>query len=140
MALFITRQLLLQRADRALLDLRAFTSLNFPISVATTFITMMALFGAVILLPIYARSVLGMEPLVAGLLLLLGGMLMGILGRISGRIYDRRDLRVLLVPGALLVSASFWGLSFGTETTPLYFVLAAHIVLSLGLSLMFTRC
>jgi DHA2 family lincomycin resistance protein-like MFS transporter len=138
LALFITRQLLLQRTDRALLDLRTFSSRNFTISVATTFITMMALFGAIILLPIYVQSVLGMEPLVAGLLLLPGGILMGILGRVSGRIYDRRGPRVLLVPGALLVSASFWGLSFATETTPLYLVLAAHIVFSLGLSLMFT--
>jgi DHA2 family lincomycin resistance protein-like MFS transporter len=138
LALFIARQLRLQRSDRALLDLRTFSSRNFTISLATTFVTMMALFGAIILLPIYVQSVLGMEPLVAGLLLLPGGILMGILGRVSGRIYDRRGPRVLLVPGALLVTASFAGLTFITATTSVYYVLAAHIVLSLGLSLMFT--
>jgi DHA2 family lincomycin resistance protein-like MFS transporter len=138
LALFITRQLLLQRTDRALLDLRTFTSRNFTIAVATTFVTMMALFGAIILLPIYVQSVLGMDPFISGLLLLPGGILMGILGRVSGRIYDRRGPRVLLVPGALLVGASFWALSFVSETTPLLFVLGAHIVLSIGLSLMFT--
>jgi DHA2 family lincomycin resistance protein-like MFS transporter len=42
------------------------------------------------------------------------------------------------VPGALLIGASFVALSFASETTPIYLVLIAHIVWSLGLALMLT--
>ncbi|MBJ2121374.1 multidrug efflux MFS transporter [Arthrobacter sp. MSA 4-2] len=138
LALFIVRQIRLQRADRALLDLRTFTSRNFTLAILTTFLAFMALFGTIILLPIYVQSVLGESPLVAGLLLLPGGVLIGVLGPWTGRVFDRRGPRLLLVPGALLIGISFVALSFASETTPIYLVLIAHIVWSLGLALMLT--
>ncbi|MPY11030.1 MDR family MFS transporter [Arthrobacter bussei] len=138
LALFITRQLVLQRRDAALLDLRVFTSGNFTISIVAIAVSMMALFGTIILIPIYVQTVLGMDPLVSGLLLLPGGLAMGLLGPVVGRIYDRRGPRVLLVPGALLVSVVFWAMTRLTETTPVQLVLVAHVFLSIGLALMFT--
>lgn len=138
LALFVARQLMLQRRDAALLDLRVFTSRNFTISIVAIAVSMMALFGTIILIPIYVQTVLGMDPLVSGLLLLPGGLVMGLLGPVVGRIYDRRGPRVLLVPGALLVSAVFWAMTQVTETTPVGLVLVAHVGLSVGLALMFT--
>ncbi|MHA7286218.1 MDR family MFS transporter [Arthrobacter sp. MDT3-44] len=138
LAAFISRQLVLQRRDAALLDLRVFTSGNFTISIVAIAVSMMALFGTIILIPIYVQSVLGLDPLVSGLLLLPGGLAMGLLGPVVGRIYDRRGPRVLLVPGALLVSAVFWSMTRVTETTPAHLVLVAHVLLSVGLALMFT--
>ena len=138
LAAFVTLQLVLQRRDAALLDLRVFTSKNFSISITVIAVSMMALFGTIILLPIYAQSVLGLTPFESGLLLLPGGICMGLLGPIVGRIYDRRGPRVLLVPGAFLVSAVFWSMTQVTETTLVPLVLMAHISLSIGLALMFT--
>ncbi|BBE22621.1 MFS transporter [Arthrobacter sp. MN05-02] len=135
---FVSRQLVLQRRDAALLDLRVFASRNFTISIVAIAISMMALFGTIILIPIYVQTVLGMDPLVSGLLLLPGGLAMGLLGPVVGRIYDRRGPRVLLVPGALLVSGVFWSMTRVTETTPVSLVLVAHVLLSVGLALMFT--
>lgn len=138
LAAFVTRQLVLHRRDAALLDLRVFTSRNFSISITVIAVSMMALFGTIILIPIYAQSVLGLTPFQSGLLLLPGGICMGVLGPIVGRIYDRRGPRVLLIPGAFLVSAVFWCMTQVTETTPVPLVLVAHISLSIGLALMFT--
>ncbi len=138
LGLFVARQLMLQRRDAALLDLRVFTSRNFTISIVAIAVSMMALFGTIILIPIYVQTVLGMDPLVSGLLLLPGGLAMGLLGPVVGRIYDRRGPRVLLVPGAFLVSAVFWSMTQVTETTPVWLVLVAHVLLSVGLALMFT--
>ena len=53
---FIARQLVLQRRDRALLDLRTFQSRTFTVSILVLAISMMALFGTVILLPIYLQG------------------------------------------------------------------------------------
>jgi DHA2 family lincomycin resistance protein-like MFS transporter len=85
MAVFIWRQIVLSRQDKALLDLRTFLSRNYTVSVLTMAIAMMALFGTVILLPIYTQNVLGLDTLQTGLLLLPGGLLMGLLApRLAG--------------------------------------------------------
>jgi DHA2 family lincomycin resistance protein-like MFS transporter len=63
---------------------------------------------------------------------------MGLAAPFVGRLYDRFGPRVLVVPGSILVSLALWSLTLVSETTPVGMVLAAHIVMSLGLALMFT--
>ena len=138
LGLFIIRQLRLQRWDRALLDLRTFASVSFTIATSMLVISMIALFGTIIVLPIYVQNVLGLDPLATGLLLLPGGLLMGVLGPVVGRIYDRRGPTVLVVPGSVIVSAVFWGMTQLGQGTPFLFVLFAHLGLSIGLALLFT--
>lgn len=138
LVLFILRQLALQRGDRAFLDLRTFTSRGFTVAVIMMVIMMGALFGTVILLPIYTQDVLGIEPAASGLLLVPGSLLMGVAGPFVGRLYDRVGPRPLIVPGAIIVSLVFWGLTMLSETTPWGLVLAAHVALSVGLAFMFT--
>lgn len=138
LAVFILRQVSLARREKALLDLRVFRSGTFSVAIAMLAISMMALFGTLIILPIYTQSVLGLSTLSTGLLLLPGGLLMGILAPFVGRIYDRFGPRVLLIPGSIIVSAAFWGMTLFTATTAWGWVLAAHITMSLGLALLFT--
>ncbi|PZE68270.1 MFS transporter [Curtobacterium sp. MCBD17_021] len=138
LAVFIVRQTRLQRRDAALLDLRTFSTKGFTIPIVAMAISFMAMFGTLILLPIYLERVLGLEVLDVGLLLLPGGLLMGLLSPIVGRIYDRRGPRVLLIPGSIIISGVLWALSTVTVDTSVWFVLGAHVVLSLGLALTFT--
>ncbi|NYD65513.1 DHA2 family efflux MFS transporter permease subunit [Agromyces atrinae] len=138
LAAFIIRQLLLQRRDRALLDLRTFRSGNFSVAMGVMTIVTIALFGTLIVLPIYMQEVIQLDPLQTGLLLLPGSLLMGLMGPIVGRLFDRHGPRVLLVPGSIIVSSALWFLTTVTETTSPFVILAAHVTLSLGLSLMFT--
>ncbi|KQR54968.1 MFS transporter [Leifsonia sp. Leaf336] len=138
LAAFITRQLLLQRKDRALLDLRTFRSPIFTVAIVLMAITTASLFGVIIVLPLYLQHVLHLDVLGTGLLLLPGGLVMGLAAPFVGRLYDRFGPRVLVVPGAILVSLVMWSLTMVTQTTPVYLVLIAHITLSLGLALMFT--
>lgn len=138
LAAFITRQLLLQRKDRALLDLRTFRSPIFTVAIVLMAITTASLFGVIIVLPLYLQHVLHLDVLGTGLLLLPGGLVMGLAAPFVGRLYDRFGPRVLVVPGAVLVSLVMWSLTMVTETTPVYLVLIAHITMSLGLALMFT--
>lgn len=135
---FILRQLHLQRSDRALLDLRTFRSRTFTISVLLMVVSMAALFGTIVLLPILLARGLGMDPMTIGLFMLPGGLLTGLLAPFVGRLYDRIGPRPLVVPGTIIVSAAFWYLSTVTPESPMGAVLAGHIVLSLGLSLLFT--
>lgn len=138
LVLFLVRQLVLQRSDRALLDLRAFRSRVFTAAVAAGGVAFLGLLGSAILLPIYLQNVLRISPLLTGLLVLPGGLVMGVLGPVVGRAYDRRGPRALLVPGTSLVTGALVVLGTVTESTPLWFVLIAHILLSIGLASVLT--
>jgi DHA2 family lincomycin resistance protein-like MFS transporter len=135
---FLVRQFVLQRTDRALLDLRPFTSRVFSASVVAASVAMVALLGAAILLPIYLQNVLGTSPLVSGLLVLPGGVVMGILGPVVGGLYDRVGPRALLLPGAAVVTVALGLLAMAGTDTPVWFVLVAHVVLSIGLAFVLT--
>ncbi|MNS69937.1 putative transport protein HsrA [compost metagenome] len=137
-AAFVRRQLALQREDRALLDLRTFASKTFSVSVVMMAISMMSLFGMLILLPIYMQNVLGLDALKTGLLLLPGGLVMGLLAPPVGTLYDKHGPTPLIVPGSVIVCGVMWALAMMNEQTPVAALLAAHVALSVGLALTFT--
>ncbi|WP_062517336.1 DHA2 family efflux MFS transporter permease subunit [Demequina gelatinilytica] len=139
LGLFVWRQIVLQRIDDALLDLRTFKVPTFAVSIVMFVILMMSLFGMIILLPLFMQGVLGLSVLQSGLLLLPGGLLMGLCAPAVGRAVDRIGPRPLLIPGAALVAGVLWTLSFLlSEATPWWALLACHVALSAGLALMFT--
>jgi DHA2 family lincomycin resistance protein-like MFS transporter len=138
LGVFVWRQLSLGPKDRALLDLRTFRVRVFTVAVIMMAFAMMSLFGIIILLPLYMQNVLGMAPLQAGLLLLPGGLMMGLLAPVVGRLFDRFGARKLVIPGAALVSAALWQMAMLGQVSPLWPVLLAHMTLSIGLALLFT--
>jgi DHA2 family lincomycin resistance protein-like MFS transporter len=138
LAAFVARQLQLQRTDRALLDLRTFRSRTFTASSVLMMVMMATLIGTIVILPIYMQSVLGLDPLTTGLLLLPGGLLMGLLGPVVGRLYDRFGARALLIPGTVLTSVALWSTTLFAVDSPVGLVVVFHVLLSAGLALVFT--
>ena len=138
LAFFVWRQLRLQREDRALLDLRTFVVRPYTFSVILFAFASLALFGALILLPIYVQNVLGYDTLESGLVLLPGGLLMGLLGPTVGRLVDRRGARFVLLPGMFVTALALWSMTLFTDTSTIWQVLATHLALSLGLAGVFT--
>lgn len=138
LALFSLRQRALQRTDEPLLDLRTFTSRTFTFSVLLMLVLMGALFGTVILLPLYLQDALHLPSLQTGLLLVPGGLTMGLLGPVVGRLFDRWGPRPLVIPGCTLVAAAMALMSRLTEHSEPGAVLALHVLLSIGLALTFT--
>ncbi|MBK4346109.1 MDR family MFS transporter [Lacisediminihabitans changchengi] len=138
LAIFVLRQLVLQRTNRALLDLRTFRVPTFTFSIAMFAISMMAMFGTIVLLPLYMVHVLHLQELQVGLLLLPGGLVMGLLAPFVGRIYDRVGPRGLLIAGASIVSGDLWAMTLLNAQSSFWMVLAAHVTLSIGLALIFT--
>ncbi|MEN3269850.1 DHA2 family efflux MFS transporter permease subunit [Pseudonocardia sp.] len=138
LAIFVARQLVLQRTDRALLDLRTFQARTFTVATAMMMLMMSTLLGTIVLLPIYMQSVLMLTPLSTGLLLLPGGVLMGVLGPVVGRLYDRFGARALVVPGAVATSAALWSTTLFGADSPIMLVVGFHLLLSVGLAFVFT--
>lgn len=137
-ALFVWRQRSLEKQNRALLDLRTLANPTFTIATVMMAILMMAMFGAFILLPIYLQDVLGLSTLQTGLLLLPGGLIMGLCAPSVGGLFDKFGPRPLVIPGAFLLVGVLWSLTLVGPATPYWMLLAAHLVLSIGLALMFT--
>lgn len=138
LVLFVLRQLHLQKTDSALLDLRTFQTPAFSLAIVLVVIVFMALFGSIILLPIYLQQVLGLDVLGVGLVLLPGGILMGAMAPFVGNAFDRFGPTPLVIPGMLLAAAALWGMTFFGPDTGVAFVIAVHLTLSLGLGLTFT--
>ena len=132
------RQLVLQRVDRPLLDLRTLKERVFTVSVAAMTVAFMAMLGSMILLQLYLQTVRGMTPLATGLLVAPGGLAMGLLGPRVGRVYDERGSRVLVVPGAVGLLAAMTSLAFVGAATPIWMILVAHVVLMVSLAALFT--
>jgi MFS transporter, DHA2 family, lincomycin resistance protein len=137
-ALFVLRQLPLQKRDGALLDLRTFKSPTFTYSIIMFVLSMMAFFGIIIVLPIYLQTSLGLSTLATGLLLLPGGLLMGVLAPFVGRFYDHHGPTALLTTGAIVTSGTFWLLTLADEHTSVWWIFVAYLAISFGLALLFT--
>jgi MFS transporter, DHA2 family, lincomycin resistance protein len=138
LVVFILRQMSLQKKGYPLLDLRTFQSRNFTVSVLMMASMMMALFGTIILLPIYLQNVLGLSTLQTGLLLLPGGLLMGLLGPHVGRLYDKAGPIRLMVPGVIIVSAVLWAMTLLGSATWVGYILVGHVIMSVGFAFLFT--
>jgi DHA2 family lincomycin resistance protein-like MFS transporter len=120
------------------MDMRAFRAPGFSKALAAMSVAALGMFGALILLPLVLQEAMDMDPLSTGLIVLPGAMLMGLLGPVVGGWYDRFGPRPLVVPGSVLTVLSMLGLSTVRPDSSWLLVLASHVVLCLGLSMMFT--
>lgn len=137
MAIFIWRQLMLQKKDAALLDLRTFQSYNFSVANVMFVIAMASMFGSIGLLPYYLQDVLKLDVIYIGGILLPGGLLMGFLGPFVGRLYDRIGPKPLIIPGMIIVSAVLWAGTLLTPETPWPAVLVVYTIMCVGFALLF---
>lgn len=136
---FVWRQILLQRDDRALLDLRPFTHRSFVVALILAALLFMCLLGAAaILLPLFMQTVLNTSTFVSGLAVLPGGLLLGLMGRPVGALFDRVGARPLVIPGATAMAVAMWLFAVLGPESPLAAVIGIHLVLMGGLGLMMT--
>lgn len=138
LALFTFRQISRQDDDRALLNMRPFSTPTFSIGLGMLMISMMALFGALILLPMYLQNIRGLDTLTTGLMLLPGGLVMGLFAPFVGRAFDRIGPRPLVIPGSIVVSAALWLMTLLDAESALPMVVAIHVLLSVGLATIMT--
>jgi MFS family permease len=74
----------------------------YSLTTVINMIITMSMYSGMILLPIYLQSIRGFSPLDAGLLLLPGAILMGIMSPITGIIFDKIGAKWLSVAGLII--------------------------------------
>ena len=99
------------RSQDPIVDLRLFKNRIFTISNIVGWVSVLALFGAEFLMPLYLQSLRGLSPFETGLMLLPLAITSGIVAPIAGVLYDRIGARPLLVLGFALIMFNTWQLS-----------------------------
>jgi EmrB/QacA subfamily drug resistance transporter len=117
------------RAEYALVDLRLFADRLFGACTGTLFIGIVAVFGGLLLLPLYLQTVRGESAIDTGLLLAPQGLGAVVAMPLAGWLADRTPIGRIVPVGLALIIASFLMLSKLTpETTYTYFASAVFIM------------
>lgn len=131
-ALFFRRQL---KMAQPMLRVRVLKNRTFLIGTIIGMVVQAALLSVGILLPIYLQSLLGYSATESGLVILPGALLMGIMGPIAGRWFDRHGPRVLAIIGTLLLTVGTIMLALLGPEVSLVYVAVVMAIRLFGMSL-----
>jgi EmrB/QacA subfamily drug resistance transporter len=117
----------------ALIDLRLFANRTFSAASATLMLMIIAVFGGMLLLPLYLQVVRGESAMDTGLLLAPQGLGAMISMPLAGKLSDRTGVGRIVPVGLVVVAASFLGLTqLGAQTS--YWLLGIDLfVMGLGI-------
>ncbi|MEA2297507.1 MAG: hypothetical protein QOF77_443 [Solirubrobacteraceae bacterium] len=125
-----------RRAPEPVLPLRLFRSPVFSVASVLAFLIGLAMFGAIVFLPLYLQTVYGASPTSSGLRML--PLIVGLLGAsiISGRIISRIGrYRPFPIAGTAILTVGMLLLSRLAADTPSWVASAYMLVVGIGLGL-----
>jgi EmrB/QacA subfamily drug resistance transporter len=131
LVIFVWREL---TAAKPMLDLRVFKYDVFSLTTVISMIVNMAMFGAMILLPIYLQNIRGFTALQSGLLMLPGAIVMGIMTPISGALFDKIGARWLVIFGLVITVITTWQFTTLSMTTSYSHILLLYVFRMFGMS------
>ena len=132
LALFAIRQF---RMEQPMLNLRVFKHPMFSLGVLMVFLCMMLILSSAILLPMYLKGGLLLSALTAGLILLPGGFINGLMSPITGRLFDKYGPKYLVIPGFIITTVfAYLFTNVNTDTAPLT-VIIMHSCLFIGVAM-----
>lgn len=129
---FITKQL---RMKDPMLDFRIYRYPMFALASVISIILSISLFSAMILTPLYVQTVRGIGPLDAGLLMLPGAIIMGLMSPITGRLFDKYGPRALAVTGLTITVVMTYLLSRLGVNDGYYYIMALYTIRMFGISM-----
>jgi len=132
LVLFILRQL---KLDTPMLNFRIYRYPMFALSSAISIVVTMAMFSAMMLLPIYTQTLRGIKPFDAGLMLLPGALLMAIMSPITGKLFDKIGGRILALTGLAIMTVTTYFLSKLTMDTTYTHIIILYSLRMFGMSM-----
>ncbi len=120
LAAFVVVELFI--AKEPLLDLRLFAKRVFTNATVLGYVSVIALFGAEFLMPIYLQSVRGISATATGLILVPLAITGAIATVIAGRLYDKIGPRLIMGFGFGVLMINTWQLSQLKGDTPLSWI------------------
>lgn len=127
-----------RRGAEALIDVRLFRHRPLAVSSLLMFLMGFALYGAMLLLPLFWQELRGHDALGAGLLLIPQGVGALLSRSLGGRATDEIGPRWVALAGFAVVAAATVPFAFATADTNAVWLLAVLAVRGIGLGLIFT--
>jgi DHA2 family lincomycin resistance protein-like MFS transporter len=131
LVLFVLRQL---KITEPLLDVRVFKYKNYALGISLFVIVIMAMFASEIVMPMYLQGPLGYSAKLAGLLLLPGALLNGLMSPVMGTLFDKLGPRKLMIPGTIVLVGVTIFFSNINPSMPVWSFILVYIVLMLSVS------
>jgi len=118
------------RVDDPLIDIGSvIRNRLLTFSVLTSILTYSASYGSSFLISVYLQYIMGIDPLVTGLVLISRPVLMALLSTLAGRLSDYIQPKYVVTIGLSLDVASYMMLSLlGMETSLLYIIIALALL------------
>jgi EmrB/QacA subfamily drug resistance transporter len=123
------------RQNQPLLELRVFGSSDFTRGIIITWISQIALFGAIVLIPIYLQQVKGYGPLDTGLILLPQALASAIFMPLGGKLFDKFGARPMAITGLSMITIALFMLSKVSMDTSILFIDCALAMMGAGMGL-----
>lgn len=135
----VLRQLQLRRSwHEPLLDVTAFAHRDFAVGVSLMTIGFAAFLGIMMILPLLMQVANGDSAEAAGRALMPAGLMMGLLGPVVGRYYDRHGARIIVVPGAVISVLALAAQAVWAPGGSWWLIGLINIVAGTGLAMTFT--
>jgi len=129
--LFSIRQF---KLDEPILDLRVFKFPMYSLGVIMFVIIIMAMFASEIILPVFMQGPLALSAATAGLILLPGSLINGLLSPVMGHAFDKFGPRLLMIPGSILLSATLFIMMRLDMSTPTWVIVVSYILLMISIA------
>jgi EmrB/QacA subfamily drug resistance transporter len=130
--LFTWRQL---TADEPFLDLRAFKFNMFTLTTIINCVITMVMYADMILLPLYLQTARGFTALEAGVLMLPGALLMGLMSPAVGKLFDRFGAKWLSIIGITIILATTYTFTNLTDSTTYMHLILMYAGRRIGMAL-----
>lgn len=130
--IFVMKQL---HMDEPLLELRIYKYPMFALASVISTIVSMVMFSGMILTPAYVQTVRGIEPFEAGLMMLPGALVMGLMSPITGKLFDKVGPRILAITGLIITTISTFGLTKLQIDSSYTYIISVYTLRMFGLSM-----
>jgi MFS family permease len=121
------------RHPSPIMELKVFKSGKFALGAITMWLMMIAMFGMMLIVPLYLQSIKGLTPFEAGLVIFPQALASGVMMPISGKLYDKFGARPLAIVGLAIIAGTLFTLSnLSVDSSKGFFVLC-QIGMGLGM-------
>ncbi|WP_404450818.1 DHA2 family efflux MFS transporter permease subunit [Virgibacillus necropolis] len=132
MVIFVVRQM---RIKTPMLEFRVFKYSMFSLTTVINVVVTMAMFSAMLLIPIYLQNVRDFSPLESGLLLLPGAIISGVMSPITGKMFDKIGARPLALVGLAIITITTFFFTELSDTTSYTYMMVVYSGRMIGISM-----